>query len=39
MLIPIFVTVAVILVVFGGLLAAADSALTVLSRTELVDLA
>jgi len=39
MLIPIFVTAAVILVVFGGLLAAADSALTVLSRTELVDLA
>ncbi len=39
MLIPIFVTVAVILVVFGGLLAAADSALTVLSRTEMVDLA
>ena len=39
MLIPIFATVAVILVVFGGLLAAADSALTVLSRTELVDLA
>jgi len=39
MLIPIFVTVAVLLVVFGGLLAAADSALTVLSRTELVDLA
>ena len=39
MLIPIFVTAAVLLVVFGGLLAAADSALTVLSRTELVDLA
>jgi len=39
MLIPIFVTAAVILVVFGGLLAAADSALTVLGRTELVDLA
>lgn len=39
MLIPIFATVAVVLVVFGGLLAAADSALTVLSRTELVDLA
>ena len=39
MLIPLFVTVAVLLVVFGGLLAAADSALTVLGRTELVDLA
>jgi CBS domain containing-hemolysin-like protein len=39
MLIAIFVSAAVVLVVFGGLLAAADSALTVLSRTDLVDLA
>ncbi|MCY7412253.1 MAG: hemolysin family protein [Salinibacterium sp.] len=39
MLIAIFASAAVLLVVFGGLLAAADSALTVLSRTELVDLA
>ena len=38
-MIPIFVSVAVLLVIFGGLLAAADSALTVLSRTDLVDLA
>ncbi len=38
-MIGIFISVAVLLVVFGGLLAAADSALTVLSRTELVDIA
>lgn len=39
MMIPLFVSVAVALVLFGGLLAAADSALSVLSRTDLVDLA
>ncbi len=39
MMIGIFITVAVLLVVFGGLLAAADSALTVLSRSDLVELA
>jgi len=38
-MIPVFVSVAVLLVLFGGLLAAADSALSVLSRTDLVDLA
>ena len=38
-MIPVFVTVAALLVLFGGLLAAADSALSVLSRTDLVDLA
>jgi CBS domain containing-hemolysin-like protein len=38
-MIAIFVFVAVVLVVFGGLLAASDAALTVLSRTDLVDLA
>jgi len=38
-MIPVFVTVAVILVVFGGLLAAADAALAVLSRTDLLELA
>ncbi len=38
-MITIFVLVAVVLVVFGGLLAAADAALTVLSRTDLVDIA
>ena len=38
-MIAIFVVAAVVLVVFGGLLAASDSALTVLSRTDLVDLA
>lgn len=38
-MIGIFISVAVLLVIFGGLLAAADSALTVLSRTDLVDLA
>jgi len=39
MLIPLFVSVAVLLVLFGGLLAAADAALSVLSRTDLVDIA
>jgi CBS domain containing-hemolysin-like protein len=38
-MIAIFVLAAVVLVVFGGLLAASDSAMTVLSRTDLVDLA
>ncbi|MDQ1555541.1 MAG: magnesium and cobalt exporter, family [Actinomycetota bacterium] len=38
-MIAIFVLVAVVLVIFGGLLAASDAALTVLSRTDLVDLA
>ena len=38
-MIAIFVLAAVVLVVFGGLLAASDAALTVLSRTDLVDLA
>ena len=38
-MVGIFISVAVFLVVFGGLLAAADSALSVLSRTDLVDLA
>src|SRR5688572_16690568 len=39
MMIGIFVSVAVLLVLFGGLLAAADSALSVLSRTDLIDMA
>ena len=39
MMIGIFISVAVLMVAFGGLLAAADSALSVLSRTDLVDLA
>jgi CBS domain containing-hemolysin-like protein len=38
-MIGIFIAAAVLLVVFGGLLAAADSALSVLSRSDLVDLA
>ena len=38
MIIGIFISVAVLLVVFGGLLAAADAALSVLSRTDLTDL-
>ncbi len=38
-MIPIFVSVAVLLVIFGGLLAAADAALGVLSRTDLLELA
>jgi CBS domain containing-hemolysin-like protein len=39
MLIGIFVSIAAVLVVFGGLLAAADAALGTLSRSDLVDLA
>lgn len=39
MLIAAFIGVAFVLVVFGGLLAATDSALSVLSRTDLVDMA
>jgi CBS domain containing-hemolysin-like protein len=39
MMIALFVSVAVLLVLFGGLLAAADAALSVLSRTDLVDIA
>ncbi len=38
-MIPVFVTVAVFLVALGGLLAAADSALGVLSRADLHELA
>jgi CBS domain containing-hemolysin-like protein len=38
-MVGVFISVAVLLVVFGGLLAAADSALTVLSRTDLAELA
>ena len=38
-MIPLFVTVAVLLVIFGGLLAAADAALTVLSRADLLEIA
>jgi CBS domain containing-hemolysin-like protein len=38
-MIPLFVTVAVLLVVFGGLLAAADAALSVLSRADLLEIA
>jgi len=38
-MIGIFISVAVLLVVFGGLLAAADAALGVLSRTDLAELA
>jgi CBS domain containing-hemolysin-like protein len=38
-LIGVFLVVAVLLVAFGGLLAAADAALGVLSRTDLIDLA
>jgi CBS domain containing-hemolysin-like protein len=39
MLIPLFIGAAVLLVALGGLLAAADAALSVTSRTDLVDLA
>jgi CBS domain containing-hemolysin-like protein len=39
MMIGVFFSVAGLLVVFGGLLAAADSALSVLSRNDLVELA
>ena len=38
-MIPLFVTVAVLLVVFGGLLAAADASLSVLSRADLLEIA
>ncbi|HEY4226324.1 MAG TPA: hemolysin family protein [Pseudolysinimonas sp.] len=38
-MIAVFVAVAVLLVAFGGLLAAADAALGVLSRTDLAELA
>jgi CBS domain containing-hemolysin-like protein len=38
-MIPIFVSVAVLLVIFGGLLAAADASLGVLSRGDLLDMA
>jgi CBS domain containing-hemolysin-like protein len=38
-MIAMFISVAAVLVVFGGLLAASDAALQVLSRTDLVDLA
>ncbi|WP_213815190.1 hemolysin family protein [Glaciihabitans sp. dw_435] len=38
-MIATFIVVAVVLVVFGGLLAAADAALQVLSRTDIIDLA
>ncbi|MCU1546259.1 MAG: HlyC/CorC family transporter [Homoserinimonas sp.] len=37
--IPILVTVAVLLVAFGGLMAATDAALSVVSRAELIELA
>lgn len=38
-MIPLFITVAVLLVGFGGLLAAADAALGVLSRNDILELA
>jgi CBS domain containing-hemolysin-like protein len=38
-MIPLFISAAVLLVVLGGLLAAVDAALSVVSRTDLVDLA
>ena len=38
-MVGIFISVAVLLVVFGGLLAAADAALGVLSRTDLAEIA
>ncbi|CAN5159388.1 hemolysin family protein [soil metagenome] len=38
-MVPIFVSVAVLLVIFGGLLAAVDAALGVLSRADLLELA
>ena len=38
-MITIFIVAAVLLVAFGGLLAATDAALSVLSRTDLLDLA
>jgi CBS domain containing-hemolysin-like protein len=39
MMIPLFIGAAVLLVVLGGLLAAADSALSVVSRSDLVEMA
>jgi CBS domain containing-hemolysin-like protein len=38
-MVALFISIAVLLVVFGGLLAAADSALVTLSRTDLIELA
>jgi CBS domain containing-hemolysin-like protein len=38
-MIPVFVSVAVLLVAFGGLMAAVDAALAALSRADLQDLA
>ncbi len=38
-MIAIFIGAAVVLVIFGGLLAASDAALQVMSRTDLIDLA
>jgi CBS domain containing-hemolysin-like protein len=38
MMIPLFIGAAVLLVVFGGLLAAADSALSVVSRNDLIEM-
>lgn len=38
-MIPLFISAAVLLVAFGGLLAAVDAALVVMSRSDLVDLA
>ena len=38
-MIPLFISAAVILVAVGGLLAAADAALTVVSRNDIVDMA
>ncbi len=38
-MIPLFISAAVLLVVLGGLLAAADAALSVVSRGDLVDMA
>jgi len=38
-MVALFISVAVLLVVFGGLLAAADSSLATLSRTDLIDIA
>ena len=38
-MLALFITVAVLAVAFGGLLAAVDAALTVLSRTDVVELA
>ena len=38
-MIPLFISAAVLLVAIGGLLAAADAALTVVSRNDIVDMA